>query len=184
MSGSTSANDTVNGATLTITDDDVAPGDIGLTLSSSAVAESASATTITVTAALGGSTRFTTDKAITVAVGASGDSGYEGTDYGTVSDFTITLSAGSGSVTGTFSIDPTQDALDEGTGESVSVSGSTSANDTVNGATLTITDDDATPGDIGLTLSSSAVSGERVGYHDNGDCGSRGQHAGSRRTRR
>ena len=157
VSGSTSANDTVNGATLTITDDDVAPGDIGLTLSSSAVAESASATTITVTAALGGCTRFTTDKAITVAVGASGDGATEGTDYGTVSDFTITLSAGSGSVTGTFSIDPTQDVLDEGTGESVSVSGSTSANDTVNGATLTITDDDVAPGDIGLTLSSSAV---------------------------
>ena len=157
VSGSTSANDTVNGATLTITDDDAAPGDIGLTLSSSAVLESASATTITVTAALGGNSRFTADKAITVAVGASGDGATEGTDYSTVDDFTITLSAGSGSVTGTFSIDPTQDALDEGTGESVSVSGSTSANDTVNGATLTITDDDAAPGDIGLTLSSSAV---------------------------
>ncbi len=125
------------------------------------MAESASATTITVTAALGGSTRFTTDKAITVAVGASGDGATEGTDYDTVSDFTITLSAGSGSVEGTFSMDPTQDVLDEGTGESVSVTGSTSANDTVNGATLTITDDDVAPGDIGLTLSSSAVSESR-----------------------
>ena len=156
VSGSTSANDTVNGATLTITDDEAAPGDITLTLSSSAVSESASATTITVTAALGGSTRFTTDKAITVAVGASGDGATEGTDYDAVSDFAITLSAGSGSVTGTFSIDPTQDVLDEGTGESVSGSGSTSANDTVNGATFTITDND-TPPAVTLTASETTV---------------------------
>ena len=122
VSGSTSANDTVNGATLTITDDDAAPGDIGLSLSSTSVAESATATTITVTAALGGNSRFTADKAITIAVGASGDGATEGTDYDAVSDFTITLSAGSGSVEGTFSMDPTQDVLDEGTGESVSVS--------------------------------------------------------------
>ena len=55
-------------------------------------------------------------------------------------------------MTGTFSIDPTQDVLDEGTGESVSVSGDTGdEDDTVNGATLTITDDDAAPGDIGLS---------------------------------
>ena len=57
------------------------------------MAESASATTITVTAALGGSTRFPADKAITIAVGASGDGATEGTDYDTVSDFTITLSS-------------------------------------------------------------------------------------------
>ena len=77
------SDDTVNGATLTITDDDAAPGDIGLTLSSTSVAESASATTVTVTAALGGSTRFAADKAITVEVGASTDGATEGTDYDT-----------------------------------------------------------------------------------------------------
>ena len=110
------------------------------------------------TAALGGSTRFAADKAITVEVGASTDGATEGTDYDTVADFTITLSAGSASVTGTFSIDSHQDVLDEGTGESVSVSGDTGdVSDTVNGATLTITDDDAAPGDIGLTLSSTSV---------------------------
>ncbi len=148
---------TVNGDTITITDDDAAPGAISLALSSTSVEEDASATTITVTAALGGNTRFAADKAITVAVGASGDGATEGTDYSTVADFTITLSAGSGSVTGTFSIDPTQDDLDEGDGESVSVSGSTSESDTVNGATLTITDDDDAPGAISLTLSKTSV---------------------------
>ena len=101
MSGDTDdEDDTVNGATLTITDDDAAPGDIGLTLSSTSVAESASATTVTVTAALGGSTRFAADKAITVEVGASTDGATEGTDYDTVADFTITLSAGSASSDG------------------------------------------------------------------------------------
>ena len=69
-----------------------------------------------------------------MAVGASGDGATEGTDYGTVADFTVTLSAGSTSVTGTFSIDPTEDTLDEGTGESVTVSG-TSTGLTINSAT-------------------------------------------------
>ena len=87
---------TISSATLTITDNDDAPGDVTLSLSSTSVAESAAATTVTVTAALPeNSTSYPADKAITVAVGASGDGATEGTDYGTVADFTVTLSAGS-----------------------------------------------------------------------------------------
>ena len=148
---------TVNSATLTITDNDATPGSIGLTLSDSSVDEGDAATTITVTATVSGNTRFAADKAITVAVGASGDTATEGTDYSTVNDFTITLSAGSASVTGTFSVDPTQDTLDEGADESVSVTGSTSDSHSVTAASFKINDDDATPGSIGLTLSDSSV---------------------------
>ena len=153
----TSTGLTISSATLTITDNDDAPGAIGLTLSKSSVAESASATTITVTATVSGSTRFATDKAVTVAVGASDDTATEGTDYATVNDFTVTLSAGSASVTGTFSVNPTQDDLDEGTDESVSVTGSTSDSHSVTGTSFKITDDDDAPGAIGLTLSKSSL---------------------------
>ena len=132
-----------------------ASGPIGLTLSSNSVAESASATAITVTAAIGNNSNpFTTDRAITVAVG--GGTATEGTDYPTVNDFTITLSAGSTSAAGTFSIDPTEDTLDEGSGETVTVSG-TSTGLTINSATLTITDNDAAPGNVTLSLSSTEV---------------------------
>ena len=107
----------------------------------------------------------------------------EGTDYGTVADFTVTLSAGSTSVTGTFSIDPTEDTLDEGTGESVTVSG-TSTGLTINSATLTITDNDDAPGDVTLSLSFDFGCGERGGYYCNRDGGASGeQHELPRRTK-
>ena len=156
---------TIAKATLTILDNDETP-DIDLSLSLSSVGEGADATTVTVTAALtkpGSKTiTFPDNRGVTISVGGSGDGATEGTDYDAVSDFTITLSAGSANVTGTFSIDPTQDVLDEGTGESVSVTGSATeppSGETVDvtGTTFTITDDDAAPGDIGLTLSSTSV---------------------------
>ena len=189
----TSTGLTISSATLTITDNDDAPGDVTLSLSSTSVAESAEATTVTVTAALPeNSTSYPAAKAITVAVG--GGTATEGTDYGTVADFTITLSAGSTSVTGTFSIDPTEDTLDEGTGESVTVSG-TSTGLTISSATLTITDNDDAPGGRDSFPEFDFGCGERGGYY--GDCdggasgeqhelpGGQGDHGGrGRRPRR
>ena len=49
-----------------------------------------------------------------------GDSATEGTDYQTVSDFTVTIGANAPSGTGTFTLTPTQDALGEGD-EAISV---------------------------------------------------------------
>ena len=84
---------TISSATLTIKDNDDAPGDVTLSLSSTEVEEDDSATTISVTAKLPqSSTSYPADKAITVAVG--GGTATEGTDYAAVADFTITLSAG------------------------------------------------------------------------------------------
>ena len=61
-------------ATGTIIDDDAAPsGAISLSVSPSSVAESASATTATVTAQLPGTTTRSADTAITVSVGDSAD---------------------------------------------------------------------------------------------------------------
>ena len=74
-----------------------------------------------------------------------------------MADFTITIPAGSASATGTFTLDPTEDAIDEGAGETVSIAGSTTANDTVDATEVTITDNDDAPAKIVLTASPGSV---------------------------
>ena len=145
-------------ATGTIIDDDAAPsGAISLSVTPVSVAESASATTATVTAQLPGTTTRSTDTAITVKVGDAADAATEGTDYATVDDFTLTIPAGASSGTAAFSIDPKQDTVDEGAGETLSISGTTSASGlSVSATQMTITDDDATP-TLTLALSKSSI---------------------------
>ena len=122
------------------------------------MAEAASATTVTVTATLPGSTTRNAATALTVSVGASGDAATEGADYAAVSDFTLSIAAGQMFGTATFSIDPVQDAVDEGSGESVSVAGSTSVSGfTVTGTSLTITDDDQAAPVVFLSASPNPV---------------------------
>ena len=147
---------TPSSATVTINDDDDAPsGAITLALSPTSADESDDATTVTVTATMPGSTTRGEDTNITVKVGDTGDEATEGTDYATIADFTLTIASGATTGTKTFSIDPTQDTVDEGTGEKVSVKGSTSvARLFVTGADFTINDDDDAPsGAITLALS-------------------------------
>ena len=87
VSGS-GTNMTVTGASITLTDDD---GGITLSASPSSVVEGGGATTVTVTATGVGTSASA--RTVTVQVGASGDSATEGTDYTTVADFTLTISA-------------------------------------------------------------------------------------------
>ena len=94
---------------------------------------------------------------VTVKVGDSGDAATEGTDYATVDDFTLTIASGATSGTAKFNIDPTQDAIDEGTGETLSISGTTDASGlSVSATQMTIADDDATP-TVTLALSKSSI---------------------------
>ena len=74
-----------------------------------------------------------------------------------MADFTITIPAGSANATGTFTLDPTEDAIDEGAGETVSIAGSTTANDTVDATEVTIADNDGAPTGITLTASPESV---------------------------
>ena len=141
----------------TIKNDDTAG--ILLAVNPSSVAEGASATTITVTASTTLNRTFPDAKAITVDVGKSGDSATEGTDYATVSNFTITIAAGQTSKTGTFTLTPTQDTATEGD-ETITVAGSTS-NVTVTETSVTLTDDD------GATLTvndASASEGDNITF--------------------
>ncbi len=154
VSGKSSVHLTVESATLTITDDEVAPTTIKLTLSPSDVGEEDGETTVTVTAAWKGTTPIEEATAVTVSVDALTA---EADDFEAVTDFTITIAGGSLSQTGTFDFTPTNDLVYEGD-ETVTVSGTGSEKLAVNSAILTIIDNDV--GDIKLTLSPSTVGEE------------------------
>ena len=63
------------------------------------------------------------------------------TDFATVTGFTITILVDQTEATGSFALTPVNDDIDEGTGETLTVSG-VATGLTMGSATLTITDDD------------------------------------------
>ena len=139
-----------NSATITIHDNDEVSLTIDLSVSPSSVGEGDGATTITVTVTSGGAFQDAQDIPITVA--ASGNAAAVG--FAAVPDFTITLSAGATTTTGSFVITPVDNVVDEDN-ETVTVTSSHSA---VSGsATLTLTDDDAAPGGIALSVSPTSI---------------------------
>ena len=139
-------------AILTIDDDEAGSSTVVLRVEPSRVSEGASETVVTVTASLNGAARAA---AIPVTVSVTGGTATSGTDYAPVSNFTITIPANGTSQTGTFTLIPMNDDIDE-PNETVSLNGRASglANGTV---TVTIEDDDATP-TVTLTLSPAAIS--------------------------
>ena len=124
--------------------------------------ESAAATTVTVTASLNNSPLPT---ATTVTVSRTGGTATSATDYPAISDFTVTILAGQTSGTAQLSFDPSGDNLAEGD-ETVILTGGVSGL-TSGTATLTITDDDAAPTAVMLSLNPAAIGRERCG--DGGD---------------
>ena len=141
-------------ATVSITDDDTASASITLTTLPVSVSESASGTTVTVTATLDGSVTLSTATEVTVSVG--GGTATSGTDYGEVSNFTVTIPKESASGTGTFTLTPMQDSIAEGD-ETIDVTGM-ATDFTVTQAQVTLTDDDTASGSITLTVSPTSVS--------------------------
>ena len=125
-----------------------------LSVNPTSVGEADGATAVVVTAALDGAARGSAT-AVTVAVGDGGDSATEGTDYATVSDFTVTIGANATSGTGTFTLTPTQDLLVEGD-ETISVKG-TATGLTVTGASLTLTDDETASTEVTLSVNPTSV---------------------------
>ncbi|MCY4284104.1 MAG: hypothetical protein OXC65_02050, partial [Thiotrichales bacterium] len=128
----------------TITDDDDAPDGIELSVAPTSVAENAAAAaTVTVTATVTGGTTYGAETTVAVTVGEADDSATSGEDYAAVQSFDIDIPAGATSATGSFSLDPTDDAVAEGA-EKLTVSGESGDID-VEGAEVTITDDEGTP---------------------------------------
>ena len=112
-----------------------------MTVDDGSVGEGDGATTITVTATVDGTTRFGAATTVTVSVAGSGTA--TAVDFAAVDAFDIEIAAGAASNTGSFTLTPTDDALDE-TDETITVSGA-SGGLTVNPATISLTDDDAAP---------------------------------------
>ena len=100
---------------------------------------------------MSGETRYPATTRVRVTVGASTDSAVSGTDYTAVDGFDIEIAAGAASATKSFTLDPTDDALDEAD-ETITVSGE-SGDLTVSGASITLTDDDVPE----LSISASAA---------------------------
>ena len=145
--------------TLTIKDDDDVPSSITLSVSPAMVGEADRAKMVRVTVTLVGST-FTEAKTVTLDVGADADSAEKGTDYTTVEQQSIKINAGAASGYVEFKLIPTDDTLHEGS-ETISLEGTladeTLADVTVTGTTITLTDDDATPSGITLSVSPATV---------------------------
>ena len=133
---------------VTVDDNDVPSTKVTLTVVPTGVAEDAGATTVTVTGQLDGAPRGT-DTAVTVTV--AGDSA-SASDFSAVAPFTLTIPASATSGTVDFTFEPVDDDIFEDD-ETVDVAGSTTVGLAVDGAQLTIIEDDVR----GIVLSRSAV---------------------------
>ena len=145
-------------ATFNITDDDDAPTGITLAVDTTTIAENDDPATVTVTATVNGGTAYQSDTTVKVKVGDSTDSAVESTDYANVADFDLLIEAGAMSARKTFSLNPTDNALDEAD-KTISVTG-TSGILTITGASIALTDDDVPELSVsgpGVTEGSDAV---------------------------
>ena len=151
---------TSGSATVAVNDDDATPTAITLSVDDNSVAEGDSpAPTISVTATVDGSTQFGVAKTVTVSVTPRADTtSVNYVDMTAVGDFNITIPAGTASHSQSFTLTPDDDLVDE-TNNTVTVSGSISGDTatTVNSASITLADDDATPTAITLTANPSSI---------------------------
>ena len=125
-------------------------------MSAPTLAESASATQVTVTGELNG-VPVSTATVVTVSVGASADTATEGTDYTAVSDLTLTIPANLTSATANFELTPVNDDVDE-FDEALTVGGTVQGL-TVTNAEVTITDNDTRGVDVSPTTLAVAEGG-------------------------
>ena len=139
-------------ATGTIRDNDATSTEITLTATPARVLEDAGATVVAVTATLDAGART---GATEVAVSVAGSGNAEAVDFADVQDFTITIAALHTSGTGTFTLTPINDEVDE-LDETLSVTGTSVL--TVNGTEVELADDEATSSSIALTVQPPRVS--------------------------
>ena len=155
----------VSGVTATVTDDDDAPDGITLSVDTDEVAEDAGKVSVSVTATVGGGTRYSADTTVEVTVGKATDSAVSGTDYARVSAFDLVIPAGEASVSKAFDLTPTDDALDEAE-ETISVTGE-SGSLTVTGTSIALADNDVP--ELSITAGSAVTEGTAAGFTLNAD---------------
>ena len=136
----------IAGVAVTVTDDETVSTGVVLSVNPATLAEGGGAKLITITASLNHAPRNVAT-ALSLSVGASGDTALEGTDYATVGSLSLTIGAGAISATKTFTLNPTDDDRDEDD-ESLTIDGSVSGL-SVTATTVTIRDNDT----AGVTVS-------------------------------
>ncbi len=161
---------TIRNVPVTVTDDDAAPSSVALSVDDSSVGEGDGATTITVTATVGGSTRWGAPQTVAVSVAGSGGQGVVGFTAQPAT-FSISIAAGARTGTGMFTLTPTDDSTVENA-ETVTVSG-THGSATVSPATITLTDDDTAPA-APVTVTLGASDGDSDGNAVEGASGATG----------
>ena len=140
---------TVDLAELTLEDDDTASSSVSLSVHPGSVSEDAGPTVFAVTAALDGAARPAAT-AVTVSVGAPGDTAASGTDYEAVPEITVTIPGGNVSAETAFTVVPKDDVWAEGT-ETITVLGE-AAGLAVDSAALTLEDNDEPSTAVRLSL--------------------------------
>ena len=146
----------VESAEVVLADDDETSAGIALTAAPARVGEGAGATAVEVTAALDAGARTVPTE---VAVGVTGSGDPAAVDFAPVASFTITITAGAPSGTGTFTLAPDNDAVDE-PDETLTVAGASDL--PVEAAEVVLADDDETSTGIALTTDPARV-GEGAG---------------------
>ena len=130
---------TVEDVTVTVEDLDTA---VTLTVNPEAVDERDGATSLAVTATLGGGVTRDAPTSLTLSVGSADNSATEGDDYAAVNDLILTIPAGEASAEENFTLTIIDDFIDE-PDEALSITGtSQDAGLEVIGTTLSIRDDD------------------------------------------
>ena len=138
---------TVTGTEVELVDDDATSSSIALTAQPPRVSEGDGSTEVGVTATLDAGAR-TEETTVTVTVSGSGDA--DAVDFADVRDFTITIAEGDTSGTGSFTLTPEDDNVDESE-ETLTVGGNSDL--PVTADTVALADNDQPSAGILLTAS-------------------------------
>ena len=144
----------VTGTELTVTDNDVAPTSIALTVGTSSVDEGAGETAVEVTATLGdGSTALIVDTEVTVSL--SGTDETLGPDFD-AEELTFTVPAEQTAASASLTLTPNDDNLAGEGDETIEVAGAADGF-TVESAAITLTDNDVVPTSITLAVDTASL---------------------------
>ena len=167
-----------NNKLLTIREDEVASTKLTLSASPVSVSEGGGDQTVTLTATVDEAAR---PSGTPVRVSVSGGTAVAGTDYSAVEDFTFRILPGRTSGTGTFTLTPVDDEVDE-PDVTVTVTATTPSGvglpvEPLSGLTITIADDDQAAGQLVLNLNAIAgddtvnIAEKTAGFSISGDTG-------------
>lgn len=137
-------------ATINLVDDDPTPS-ITLNAAPATISEADGATQVTITADWNGQVVFPIDQIIPLSITGSGTDA--AVDFTSVTDLNLRIAAGANGGTTTFTLTPVDDSEDE-VDEVITISSTSTLVST--SATITLTDDDATPA-ISLAVNPSSI---------------------------